>query len=30
MSLEHWLMDGIIYTMALLGLIAAWREEKKQ
>lgn len=28
MSIEHWLMDGIVYSLAILGLICAWRADR--
>jgi hypothetical protein len=28
MSIEHWLMDGIVYSLAVLGLICAWGAER--
>lgn len=28
MSPEHWLIDGIAWTLAILGLLCAWRAER--
>lgn len=30
MTFAHLLMDGIVYTLAILALIVAWRAEKQQ
>jgi hypothetical protein len=29
MSVEHLLIDAIVWTLAVLGLVVAWRSEKK-
>lgn len=29
MTIEHWLIDGIAWTLAVLGLLAAWRADRE-